>query len=63
MSPALEDLDAVDDTPAVQALFSSLKSALPELDELLDECSAEWGYEDLEARADIDGVWLHACEF
>jgi hypothetical protein len=46
MSPAFEDLDAVDDTPAVQALFSSLKSALPELEKLLDECSGEWAYED-----------------
>jgi hypothetical protein len=31
MSAALEDLDAIDDTPAVQALFSNLRSALPEL--------------------------------
>jgi hypothetical protein len=31
MSPALEDLDGVDDTPAIQALFSNLKSAVPAL--------------------------------
>lgn len=36
----------MDDTPAVQALFSSLKSALPELEKLLDECCGEWAYED-----------------
>jgi hypothetical protein len=46
MSPGLEDLGAIDDTPAVQALFSSLKSALPELQKLLDEVSGDWGYED-----------------
>jgi hypothetical protein len=46
MSSAFEDLDGVDDTPAVQALFSSLGSALPELERLLDECSGEWAYED-----------------
>jgi hypothetical protein len=46
MSPGLEDLDAIDDTPAVQALFSNLKSALPELEKLLDEFSGDWGYED-----------------
>src|SRR6187551_3252016 len=46
MSPASVDLDATDDTPAVQALFASLKAALPELEKLLHECSGEWGYED-----------------
>lgn len=46
MNPVLEDLDAVDDTPAVQSLFSNLKSALPALEKLLDECSEHWGYED-----------------
>jgi hypothetical protein len=46
MSRALYDLDATDDTPAVQALFSSLKSALPDLEKLLEECSGDWGYED-----------------
>lgn len=45
-SPALVDLDATDDTPAVQVLFASLKAALPELEKLLHECSGEWGYED-----------------
>lgn len=45
-SGRLLDLDAVDDTPAVQALFSSLKAALPELEKLLRECDGEWGYED-----------------
>lgn len=33
----------MDDTPAVQALFSSLKSAVPELEKLLNECSGELG--------------------
>jgi Uma2 family endonuclease len=42
----LLNLDAADDTPAVQALFAQLKAALPELEKLLHECSAEWGYED-----------------
>lgn len=42
----MEDLDAVDDTPAVMALFSSLKAALPALEKLLNEYSGEWGYED-----------------
>ena len=36
----------MDNTPAVQALFSSLKSSLPELEKLLEECSGDWGYED-----------------
>ncbi len=40
------DLDAPDNTPAVQALFASLKAALPELEKLLAETSGEWGYED-----------------
>jgi hypothetical protein len=30
----MEDLDAVDDTPAVLVLFSSLKAALPALEKL-----------------------------
>ena len=46
MSPSLNDTDAVDDRPVVQALVASLKSALPELERLLDECSNHWGYED-----------------
>lgn len=46
MSPAVRDLVATDDTPAVQMLFASLKAALPDLEKLLHECSGEWGYED-----------------
>ena len=46
MSPSLNDVDAVDDRPAVQALVASLQSALPELERILDECSDHWGYED-----------------
>jgi hypothetical protein len=42
----LNDVDAVDDRPAVQALVASLQSALPELERILDECSDHWGYED-----------------
>jgi hypothetical protein len=45
-SGGLVDLDTTDDTPAVQALFVSLKAALPELQKLLRECGGEWGYED-----------------
>lgn len=46
MSRSLEDIGAVDDSPAVQTLLSNLKSALPDLEKLLDECSDHWGYED-----------------
>jgi hypothetical protein len=46
MSRSLEDIGAVDDSPVVQRLLSNLKSALPELEKLLDECSDHWGYED-----------------
>jgi len=42
----LKDVDAVDDRVAVQALVSNLKSALPDLEQLLDECNSHWGYED-----------------
>ena len=42
----MNDVDAVDDRPAVQALVASLQSALPELERILDECSDHWGYED-----------------
>ena len=45
MHLAFADLDAVDDTPAVQALFSRLESSLPD-QKLLDECSGDWGYDD-----------------
>ena len=38
--------DAVDDRIEVQALVVSLKSALPELEQLLYECNGQWGYED-----------------
>lgn len=46
VAPSLMALDATDDTPAVQALFANLKAALPELEQLLHQCSGEWGYED-----------------
>ena len=46
MSIFLEDMHAADESPAVQALLSNLRSTLPELEKLLDECSGEWGYED-----------------
>lgn len=46
MGPVSEDLAETDDRPAVQALLSNLKSALPELEKLLDECESHWGYED-----------------
>ncbi|MBI2894409.1 MAG: hypothetical protein HYY06_12730 [Deltaproteobacteria bacterium] len=36
----------VDDRPEVQALFSNLKASMPALQELLDDCSSHWGYED-----------------
>jgi hypothetical protein len=42
----LIDVDATDDTPAVQALFANLEAALPELEQLLHQCSGEWDYED-----------------
>jgi hypothetical protein len=41
MSPAMEDLDAVDDTPAVLVLFSSLKAALPALEKLQTPAAQE----------------------
>ena len=41
MSTFLEDMHAADESPAVQALLSNLRSALPELEKLLDECSGE----------------------
>lgn len=43
------DLDAlreIDDRPEVQELFARLEESLPELEELLEECSGHWGYED-----------------
>lgn len=46
MSPPLDDIDAVDDRIEVRALVSNLKSALPQLERLLEECTGEWGYED-----------------
>lgn len=36
----------VDDRPEAQALFSALKAALPQLEELLTKATAEWTYED-----------------
>lgn len=43
------DLDAlreIDDRPEVQELFARLKESLPKFEELLEECSGHWGYED-----------------
>jgi hypothetical protein len=42
----LNDVDAEDDRTEAEALVVSLKSALPELEQLLDECNGQWGYED-----------------
>ncbi len=36
----------LDDRPEVQALFKNLKEQLPELENLLAQCSNHWGYED-----------------
>ena len=35
-----------DDRPEVQALFQNLQTQLPELENLLAQCSSHWGYED-----------------
>ena len=36
----------LDDRPSVKQLFKNLKKTLPKLEELLEKCSGEWGYED-----------------
>ena len=36
----------VDDRDDVQKLFANLKTSLPALQTLLDECTSHWGYED-----------------
>jgi hypothetical protein len=36
----------LDDRSEVRRLFSNLKSALPELEALLEGCNSHWGYED-----------------
>lgn len=36
----------VDDRPEVQTLFANLKTSIPTLQKLLDECTSHWGYED-----------------
>lgn len=41
----MSELD-LDDRPEVRRFFSNLKSALPELEALLEECNSHWGYED-----------------
>ena len=56
----MDNLDAMDDTPAVQALFASLKSALPELEKLLEACSGDWGYEDPIYRFDHQSFKVYA---
>ncbi len=35
-----------DDRPTVKSLLSNLKSSLPALSQLLEECSSHWDYED-----------------
>ena len=42
-----QNVDDLDDRPEVATLFKTLKSKLPELQELLQQCSSHWGYEDL----------------
>src|SRR5438128_2483235 len=41
-----QNADDLDDRPEVATLFKTLKSALPELEELLQQCSSDWRYED-----------------
>jgi hypothetical protein len=36
----------IDSRPEVKNLFTNLKNALPQLQQLLEECSSHWGYED-----------------
>lgn len=36
----------IDDRSEVQALFKNLQTQLPELENLLVQCSNHWGYED-----------------
>ena len=43
--PPLNPTD-LDDRPEVVSLFKRLKSALPELEKRLEECTSHWGYED-----------------
>jgi hypothetical protein len=42
-APNAEDFD---DRPEVVSLLKRLKAALPELEQLLEECTGHWGYED-----------------
>jgi hypothetical protein len=38
--------DDVDDRPEVQELLAQLRASLPALEDLLDDCTSHWGYED-----------------
>jgi len=38
--------EGVDDRPLVKNLFKNLKTELPVLENLLEDCSGPWGYED-----------------
>ena len=42
----MELLEDVDDRPPVKNLFKNLKTELPVLEKLLEDCSGPWGYED-----------------
>src|SRR5207245_10043605 len=42
----MSELCDSDDQPEVKNLLTKLKSALPELEALLKECTSHWGYED-----------------
>jgi len=41
-----QNVDDLDDRPEVAALFKRLKSALPQLQALFEQCSGHWAYED-----------------
>jgi hypothetical protein len=46
VSPAGRPGRDVDERVEVQNLFANLKASLPALQELLEECTSHWGYED-----------------
>jgi len=41
-----EHSKSIDDRPLVMELFKKLKTELPALENLLEDCSGLWGYED-----------------
>jgi len=41
-----KEVSNVDDRPESLSLLANLKASLPTLQELLDNCSSHWGYED-----------------